>query len=284
MRTLSKGVFRIEDANTKNPAGLYTDSTGNQALNNCSDMYLIVGSDKALLVDLSTFVKWDTTAISSLQSLVKGVIENRELYITVTHHHWDHLGMLPAFKQDVKVKFWLQVSELEDNNPFPIDRTINIANQASLSLGDGYIVNSFLLPGHTVYSTIFFLQGKNLVFSGDGLGGGNGVWIFSYDGFLKYKSSISKLITYIEDKKNNIDAKKLFFLSGHYWQKLLKTELNFDYILDMQALIGKIGAGKAEEVKVEFDEYLNMNFKFGSAIITWNKADELKYIASQSSR
>lgn len=281
LSTLAPGVFRIEDANTANPGGIRTDAAGKTVLNNSSDMYVMVGSDKALIVDLSNFVRWDTTAITSLQSLVKGIIGNRELYITATHRHGDHLGMLPAFKDDTKAKFWVQVAEFANRNPFPADRIIDIATLPSLDLGGGYVVNSLELPGHTDHSTIFFLHGKNLVFTGDGLGSGNGVWIFSYDGFLQYKSSISKLIDYIQDKKNKVDAKKLLVYSGHYWQKRDKPNLPMQYILDMKTLIEKIGEGKVEEEAVTFNAYLDRNFKYGTATITWNKADEVKYVASQ---
>ena len=54
------GVMRIEDSNRSNPAGVQLDAQGNRkGFNNCSDMYLIVGRDKALLIDLSNFIKWD---------------------------------------------------------------------------------------------------------------------------------------------------------------------------------------------------------------------------------
>lgn len=280
--TLAPGVFRIEDSNTSNPAGNHPDADGKSVVNNCSDMYLVVGKDKALLIDLSNFVTWDTTAISALQSLVAEAKGTRELYITVTHYHGDHLGMLPAFKDDAKVKFWIQTMEFASRNPFPTDRTINVAAQPSLDLGGGYVINSVELPGHTNHSTVFFLKGKNLLFTGDGLGSGHGVWIFSYEGFLQYKASIDKLIGYIENKVNEVDTKKLLVYPGHYWQKREKENLPMQYILDMRTLIEKIGQDKAGEENVTFNNYLDRNFSYGTAIITWNKDDELKYVASQT--
>jgi hypothetical protein len=51
---LSDGVYRIEDANETNPAGLVLDENGKIVhMNNSSDMYLVTGSRKALLIDLS---------------------------------------------------------------------------------------------------------------------------------------------------------------------------------------------------------------------------------------
>jgi len=284
LSTLAPGVFRIEDSNASNPAGPHPDANGKSVTNNCSDMYLVVGSEKALLIDLSNFVRWDTTAITSLRSLIAETKGTRELYITATHRHGDHLGMLPAFKDDAKIKFWVNVAEFASRNPFPVDRTIDIATQPTLDLGGGYVINSFELPGHTDHSTVFFVRGKNLLFTGDGLGSGHGVWIFSYDGFLQYKASMDKLIGYIENKTNQVDAKKLLVYTGHYWQKREKVNLPMQYILDMRTLIVKIGEGKATEETVTFNQYLDREFGYGSAIITWNKADELKYIASQTGK
>lgn len=279
--TLAPNVFRIEDSNTSNPAGNHQDASGKPVVNNCSDMYLIVGKDKALLIDLSNFVTWDATAITTLRSLVTEEAGTRALFITATHRHGDHLGMLPAFNDNTNVKFWVQTAEFMKNT-FPANRTIDIATQPSLDLGGGYLVNAFELPGHTEHSTVFFLKGKNLLFTGDGLGSGHGVWIFSYEGFLQYKASVDKLIRYIESKGNEVDSKKLLVYPGHYWQKREKANLPMQYILDMQTLIQKIGRGQAAEETVTFNPYLNREFSYGTAIITWNKADELKYIEHQA--
>ena len=51
------------------------------------------------------------------------------------------------------------------------------------------------------------------------------------------------------------------------------------YLLDMQKLIKEIKAGRAREEKVTFGPYLNTNFIFGEATITWNKADTEKFKA-----
>ena len=68
---LSPNVFRIEDANESNPAGMAVGDDGQIVrMNNCSDMYLVIGKNKALLIDLSNDVKWDDTAAESLRAVV----------------------------------------------------------------------------------------------------------------------------------------------------------------------------------------------------------------------
>ena len=162
---------------------------------------------------------------------------------------------------------------------FPAERTTSIAANPALDLGGGFVVNALELPGHTDHSTAYFLKGKNLLFSGDGLGSGNGVWLFSANGFAQYRQSVDRLIAYIRTPAHGIDESKLVVFGGHYWQKREKEKLTMQYILDMQKLIGEIKAGKAREEKVTFGKYLDTNFTSGEATITWNKADAEKFKA-----
>ncbi len=281
LHPISPGVIRIEDANHTNPPGIHLDAQGNtKSFNNCSDMYLIVGRDRALLIDLSNAIKWDATAIESLQKLVADEISDRRLYIAVTHHHGDHTGMLPAFKDNPDVTFWIQKDEFSGRELFPADRTIPISGNPSLDLDGGVVVDALKIPGHTHHSTAYFLRGKNLLFSGDGIGSGHGVWIFSNEGFAQYRQSIDRLIAYIRNPDHQIDEDKLLIFGGHYWQKREKEKLTMRYILDMQKLIDEIKAGTAQEERVNFGRpYLDRNFISGEAIITWNKADAERFQA-----
>lgn len=274
------GVVRIEDANASNPSGIHRDADGKvTGFNNCSDMYLIVGRDRALLIDLSNPIKWHPDASASLQRLVKDEIGGRKLHIAVTHFHGDHTGMLPAFKDQPDVTFWIQVDEFKGREIFPADRTVPIGGNASLDLGGGVIVDAIEIPGHTDHSTAYFLRGQHLLFSGDGLGSGNGVWIFSADGFAKYRATVDQLIEYIRNPAHAVDEGRLLVFGAHYWQKREKEKLTMQYILDMQKLIGEIKAGTAREEKVTFGPYLNTNFITGEATITWNKADAERFRA-----
>ena len=140
---LGKGIWRIEDANSSRPAGLKTDQDGKIVdMNNCSDMYLVAGTKKALLIDLSNFIKWDDTAVESLRSIISERVGNKEFFITVTHKHGDHLGMLPAFRDDPEVKFWIPEAEFRSMDIFPEERTIFFPENASLDLGGDYLITT----------------------------------------------------------------------------------------------------------------------------------------------
>lgn len=280
--TIDKDVYHIEDANSANPAGYHTDEEGNiTGTNNSSDMYLVVGENKALLIDLSNFVRWDSTATESLRSLVYERTGDRELLITFTHRHGDHTGMLPAFKDDPRAVFQIPAAEFSGRNIFPEDRTTLFTEGATLNLGGGCLINTIEVPGHTDHGTLFFLEGKDIVFSGDALGSGQGVWLFNYQSFINYISGINNLIRYIEDPANKIDREKLVIYGGHYWQRGQMEKLTSQYIYDMRTLIEKIKQGSAATSKSASQmPYLNTNFKYGTATITWNSEDAVKYAES----
>lgn len=279
---LADGVYHIEDANDSNPAGIQLDENGEMiGMNNCSDMYLIVGKEKALLIDLSNAVKWDSTATESLRSIVYERAGIKELYITVTHKHGDHLGMLPAFADDSKPNFWIPEAEFKGMDIFLKERTTYFAENESFDLGGGFVINTMEVPGHTRHSTLFFLKDKNLVFTGDAIGSGSGVWLFNYESIFNYRKGIDNLIKYLENPANNIDLEKLVIHGGHSWQRGKLEKLTARYVYDMQTLIERIGLGIAEtEDMSSFIPFLDANFKFGTATITWNKEAAARYADS----
>ncbi len=283
--TLSKiveNVYHIEDANDSNPAGVVLNDDGQfVSMNNCSDMYLVLGTEKALLIDLSNKVKWDKTAVESLRALVYKRSGQRELLITVTHKHGDHLGMLPAFNTEKQVSFWIPKAEFEGTDIFPTERTTYFTENASLDLGGGFVINTMEVPGHTQHSTLFFLKDKNLVFTGDAIGSGSGVWLFNEESFYTYKDAVDKLINYIEDPNNNIDHEKLRIYGGHQWQSKALGELTLQYIFDMRTLIVEMGKGTAQtEEMSSFIKFLDTYFKYRTATISWNKEAAEKYVES----
>lgn len=96
---LEEDVYNIVDANRQNPAGMHNNKTGEvTGMNNSSDMYLVLGTEKALLIDLSNNIDWYEDPAGRLQEIVYDLARSRQLVITLTHRHGDHLGMLPAFR------------------------------------------------------------------------------------------------------------------------------------------------------------------------------------------
>jgi glyoxylase-like metal-dependent hydrolase (beta-lactamase superfamily II) len=180
--------------------------------------------------------------------------------------------MLPVFVDDPEITFWVPGNEFSGMDIFPEKRTVYFATGESLDLGGGTRMNTMEVPGHTKHSTLFFLEGKDLVFTGDAIGSGSGVWLFNEESFYTYDRSIEELIVYMENPDNGVNTESLRIYGGHYWQGKDKGILGAAYIYDMRKLIEamKVGKADAEDMSAAIP-FLDTNFKYGTATITWNR-------------
>ena len=272
---IEKNVYHIQDCNSSYPSGPVLDAEGQYVgFNNCSDMYLLVGSKKALLIDLSNNIQWADNAAESLRQLVAERAEGKELVVTFTHNHGDHIGMLHAYLDDPVVKFALPKTDFAQlASRFPKAQYGFIQGGAVIDLG-GMSVDVIEVPGHTNGSVVFSIQGSDIMFTGDAIGSGQGVWIFNEEGFRQYAAAVPHLIDWIETHGVNQDALRIY--GGHYWQRAglpeMKEgeELGMQYLLDMKQLIDNIGAGTAATEPATIRPGLDTYFRYGTACILWN--------------
>lgn len=272
---IEKNVYHIQDYNSENPAGESFDAEGNKThFNNCSDIYLFVGKNEALLLDLSNPITWADNAAESLRDIVWERAGGMPLTITFTHNHGDHTGMLPAFVNDPGVQFALpQIDFARLADRFPEERTRFFDEGEIFDLG-GLKLEAIGVPGHTDGSMVYLLQGRDLLFSGDAVGSGHGVWLFNANNFDNYVSAVPYLIEVLEER--GVNEKRLKIYGGHYWQKdwlnLPKgTELGMQYLRDMKALCDEIESGTAATEPSNLGRPgLETYFRHGDAIITWS--------------
>lgn len=281
---IEPNVYHIQDFNSQNPAGEAYDADGRQThFNNCSDIYLIVGKSKALLIDLSNKIRWADNAAESLRSIVAERAKGKQLIVTFTHNHGDHTGMWDAYRNDPEVAFAFPRADFqrllteEEAQKWPL-----YDEGFEFDLG-GLKVQTIAVPGHTPGSTVFYLKGHNLMFTGDAIGSGHGVWIFNRDAFYNYVSAVYHLVAFIEDPANGIDKDALTFCGGHYWQRdwLYKDgqEQGWQYLSDMKDLVDKMERGEAASEPSNLGRpNLDTYFRNGEAIITWNTAEYEQYL------
>ena len=286
---IEKNVYHIQDYNSENPAGESFDAEGNKThFNNCSDIYLFVGKNEALLLDLSNPITWADNAAESLRDIVWERAGGMPLTITFTHNHGDHTGMLPAFVHDPGVQFALPQTDfarLADR--FPEERTRFFDEGEIFDLG-GLKLEAIGVPGHTDGSMVYLLQGRDLLFSGDAVGSGHGVWLFNANNFDNYVSAVPYLIEVLEER--GVNEKRLKIYGGHYWQKdwlnLPKgTELGMQYLRDMKALCDEIESGTAATEPSNLGRPgLETYFRHGDAIITWSAEQAEQFRARYSEK
>ncbi|MCQ2182446.1 MAG: MBL fold metallo-hydrolase [Bacteroidales bacterium] len=289
---ISEGVWHIQDFNAANPAGETFDENGVKThFNNCSDIYLIEGETSALLIDLSNRLEDIDAASASLRTIVSERIADKPLTITFTHNHGDHTGMYPAFKDDSNVFFSFPATDFRrmiSRMPDMTEGRYEFFQEGKIYDLGGVQVEAVMVPGHTDGSMVFFLKGRDIVFTGDAIGSGHGVWIFNTDAFDNYYFAVPHLIDYINDPANGIDKSKLKIYGGHYWQRdwldLKKNEeLGYEYIEQMNQLLDQIVAGTAATEPSGLDRPdLDTYFRNGNAIITWNASQAEEYAKKYS--
>jgi len=277
---IEKDVWHVEDCNSSNPHGTSIKEDGSMSFNNCSDMYIIRGKDKAVLIDLSNKITWAEDADKALRQIFYDRAGDREKSILITHNHPDHVGMLYAFENEQDVTFILPEKDFANDKAFPEGRKSLIGDKGIIGLG-GMTLETVEVPGHTPGSIVTFIKGHDIAFSGDAIGSGSGVWIFSMDSFLQYTKGVANLSSYVHDPANGIKTDNLVFWGGHFWQKGDIEKLDYQYLLDMCTLIEKMGKDEIEpEAYTAAFPYLNANFKYGIATITWNAEDGKAYADS----
>ena len=281
---IEKNIYHIQDYNTSNPAGETFDAEGNKThFNNCSDMYLIVGKEKALLIDLSNNIRWADNAAESLRQIVAERTEGKELTITFTHNHGDHVGMVHAYADDPEVRFALPEKDFAlMARRFP-DAQIHFINEGHVFDLGGFEIETIEVPGHTDGSVVFNMNGRDILFTGDAIGSGHGVWIFNEAAFIKYAAAVPHLISWLEDPENGVNTERLRIYGGHYWQRdwlpeLGDNEMGMPYVRDMQTLLDEIKAGTAATEpsnlgRPDLDTY----FRHGTAIVVWNSEQAKAY-------
>lgn len=65
------------------------------------------------------------------------------------------------------------------------------------------------VPGHTDGSVVFSIQDRDILFTGDAIGSGQGVWIFHETGFRQYAASVPRLVEWIENPSNGVSEEGL---------------------------------------------------------------------------
>jgi len=221
IRKIGERVFQINDPGDKSTRG------GGWGV----DMYLVCGTKKALLIDLGNnyitgyekdLIKAFRNAAEELLSVIEGLAGKLPLEIAVTHMHPDHDGMTAAFNNR-KVTFWAGAGE--DLNALKTQHTLDpsiyktfIQGEKSFDLGDGRIVETFLVRGHSNGGTVYIIKKDMLVFSGDALGSGFGQAFPTIEKLRQVAEDSQKLVEYVKANFTPYERYGLRVYTGHWWQ------------------------------------------------------------------
>jgi glyoxylase-like metal-dependent hydrolase (beta-lactamase superfamily II) len=208
-----------------------------------TDIYLICGESKALMIDLGNnyidgfekdLIKPRKNAKEEFLDVVNKLIGKRPLEVAVSHMHPDHSGMTKAFL-DTEVPLW--IGEGEDMERLKtmhgIDPSIyKIFKQGekTFDLGGGRIVESFLLRGHSNGGTVFLLKPDMMLFTGDAISPGprRKRELSSAEAFNNFTVDINNLVNNLKDNFAPYDRYRLQVYTGHSGEMMyhgIKTDV-----------------------------------------------------------
>jgi glyoxylase-like metal-dependent hydrolase (beta-lactamase superfamily II) len=195
-----------------------------------TDIYLICGESKALLIDLGNnyidgfekdLIKPRKNAKEEFLDVVNKLIGKHQLEVAVSHMHPDHSGMTKAFL-DTRVPLW--IGEGEDMERLktmhgldPLLYKIFKQGEKTFDLGGGRIVETFLLRGHSNGGTVFLLKPDVMLFTGDAISPGprRKRELRSAEAFNNFTIDINNLVNNLKGNLAPYDRYRLQVYTGH---------------------------------------------------------------------
>ncbi|MCQ2974247.1 MAG: MBL fold metallo-hydrolase [Bacteroidales bacterium] len=243
IKQLSKSVYNIEDSFSAKPSGKYFEPNGKLCVNNCSDIYFVIGTQKVAIVDLSNPNSFPEASMI-LYRLAKLLSGGREICIVVTHNHFDHLGLISHFLKHEEIEAYLPENDFNNYQIFPPKRTHLLKNGDEINLGN-ISLKAFQISGHTLGSMIYVVENENIIISGDAFGSGKNLWLFYPESINHFISTTKDFLNKIDNKEINIDTENLNIYPGHRWMGGY-NKIGFEYIKNLYDLANDIINHKVE--------------------------------------
>jgi len=195
-----------------------------------TDIYLICGKSKALMIDLGNnyidgfekdLIKPRANAKEEFLDVVEKLIGKLPLEIVVSHMHPDHSGMTKAFL-GTRVPLW--IGEGEDmerlKTMYGIDPSVYTVfkhGEKSYDLGGGRIAETFLLRGHSNGGTVILLKPDMMLFTGDAISPGprKKRELRSAQALNDFTIDINNLVDNLKENLAPYDRYRLQVYTGH---------------------------------------------------------------------
>lgn len=269
---LGDQVWHIEDCNAANPHGYHYNENGVRVgINNCTDIYIVLGETKAMMVDASNPHPGEH---DNLLRIFDELSEGREQLVWLTHYHGDHTGMVPAFdRRDTPIYITKEdhvnlSKELQERTtPFDVNDEIDLG---------GRVFKCVLTPGHSEGSNVLYETATHIAFSGDSVGSGNSVYCIDIPA---YEASVHRLLDVIDTELGG----EVTIYSGHTWQGDMPIGLGWrpdrpepvvldrQYVADMCTILENVRSGgeygiSQRPYNAGFD--LDVYVSYGKALIS----------------
>ena len=189
-------------------------------------VYVVEGSKKAIVID---------TGMSDAQILpVIKTLTNKSLELAITHVHGDHM----RYASDFSVRYMCDrdvaiADQMLDRFDMPQVKQLtyqSVHEWDVLDLGN-VTLQVISMYGHTPGSVGYYCKEKNMLFCGDAIGSGMGVWMYVPHALKleEYRKSLNNFISWAKKQP------PMKFFSGHRIMNFAMPALDKPFIESMQA-------------------------------------------------
>lgn len=216
---IGEGIFQLKDGGDPKAKGVGLVGV---------DMYLICGTNKALLIDLGNNyidgyagdeIPPRKNAGPELRAVVDGLRGKLALEIAITHAHPDHDGMTGAFL-DKRTAIWMPKGE--DMNAPKVQHKIDPAvytvfdqQTKTWDLGGGRVVRPLMVRGHSNGCSVYLLPSEMMLFTGDCLGIGAGRSLRNAETLKVWAEDKQKLVSFMKANFTPYQRYALKVYTGH---------------------------------------------------------------------
>lgn len=193
-----------------------------QAPGTAVDAYLVVGTERAVMID-------------ALQGATGVYAKARELTdlpmdLLLTHGHFDHAGVSTQEFAEAGCMVYMAMADYPVLTAFggsalPEEAFTDLKDGQAFDLG-GCVLETILVPGHTPGSAVFLDRAAGIAYSGDSFGSGP-IWL-QLPGCLplsQYQEKLESVLAKLET------VPELLLLTGHRNQS--PEPLHLDYVHDL---------------------------------------------------
>lgn len=241
-----------------------------------ASFYLVIGEQRAAVIDTGISVGYK----------IRPVIEqltNKPLILIITHAHIDHFHHMDEFDTVYMCHEELTMpadvlKEMMAGKELKLEQTIDIRTGDLVELG-GEELEICQVPGHTPGSVVVWARQQNLLFTGDAIGSGYGVWMHTPCSVTlsRYRESLCFMMKWLVERGG-----RMRFFGGHNMQQFQSSyipnynPLNLGLLADLIDLVDKIIKGEI----VGGDSGANRSFSTEPVRYAYFGRAEIQYLRS----
>lgn len=209
-----------------------------------SSFYVVEGGERAAVIDTGI------TPGERILPVVRGLTD-KPLVLALTHAHIDHMHHMDEFDTVYMNHREFELSEemlhmMMGGKQLKLAETIDIRTGSRIDLG-GEVLEVCEAAGHTPGSVVFWAQAQNLLFTGDAIGSGYGVWMQTpcATSLEEYRDSLVHLLRWLVERGG-----RMRFYGGHQMQQFLSAAvpsynpLNLGLLADLIDLVDQLIRGE----------------------------------------